>query len=209
MDLNLSTLKDVSNINSNLAINKKNTAQSVSFLNEHNSEISNLYNKLNDGFIMQVPSELVLASAKVKVAFEECLKFFEYEYIPNKGDIEAFTDEEITDEDFDNAEILDSMFVSLSEVVTNQVGERDTLDETIDTGAYEEQEMKDAIYESLNLLSKSERELLMYRFGLDNRDEFDIRQLAKMYHTSNDEMEKRVSKALTNMRAVLSTMIRE
>ena len=204
----LNQVESVSHISKYLA-NKRSDTKSVSFFLSHQDEIYSLYTKLSDKYPLKVPSELALASAKVKVAFEECLKFFEYEYIPNKGDIQTFTDDEITDEDFEYAHLFDDIYVSLDDIVTNDVGERDPLVETMDGGAYEKQEMDDAIYESLYLLTKEDREILIYRFGLAYQDELDIIALAKKYKTSPKEMEKRVNKALINMRAVLSTMIGE
>ena len=197
-------LKDNRTVNDKALIDKN---MRDFFVKKNQSKVDALIEEMDSVSVVKLPMELINSAAKIKVAFKEYLRFMDYEYIPNLEDLKDFTGGYIDDEDILNYELHKEMFVSLSEEVVNEAGESDTFIETFDDGSYQERETKDAIYESLNLLSKQDRDILMYKFGLDDHDELDNKQLATKFHSSLEEMEQKVSNALTNMRSVLETMI--
>ena len=197
-------LKDNRTVNNKALIDKN---MRDFFVKKNQSKVDALIEEMDSVSVVKLPMELISSAAKIKVAFKEYLRFMDYEYIPNLEDLKDFTGGYIDDEDILNYELHKEMFVSLSEEVVNEAGESDPFIETFDDGSYQEREMKDAIYESLNLLNKQDRDILMYKFGLDDHDELDNKQLATKFHSSLEEMEQKVSNALTNMRSVLETMI--
>ena len=177
------------------------------FLNKNEDYIEKIYQELKENSVVSIPDEVFRSVARVKAAFLDCLKLFEYEWVPNHEDLIDFTGGAVSDMDIANYESYNQSFTSLNDICVNDMDEKDLLYETIDNGEYEKTDNDDIVYESLNLLSLDEKELLMHRFGLGEYDELDIPDLSKLYAVSEEEIESRVNTALSHMKSVLETMM--
>lgn len=198
------------NLRQSIAVSDQNKIDEtlcVPFLIKNQKKIEIISSVLKENSLIAFPEEVLLSVAIIRVAFSEYLKFVEHEYTPNFEDLKDFTGDLITDKDIENYFLFNNQFVSMEEVVTNDMGEKDTLDETIDNGDYSRMELEDILYESLYHLDQEEKELLINKFGLDGHDEHDIHQLADIFHISEDEVKRKTTAALNNLRHLMETMM--
>ncbi len=184
-----------------------NKTLNVSFIQNNQLKINSLFQSLKENCVFCFPDEIYLSVAKIKVAIPEYLKLVEYEAFPNYEDLKDFTGSAINDEDIVNYELFTNHTVFIDDVYTNSLGETEPISETISDESYEKLALDDILYESLNLLPNQEREMLMYRFGLDNYDELNINQLSKLFHMSIAETVKSLGTALKDMKNILNTMM--
>ena len=145
--------------------------------------------------------------AKVQKAYQDYRFFVDYEYVPNYEDLKDFTGGAIGDTDIANYEYYLYSLSSLEETTINESGEADTFDETIDDCSFDKLEADDILYESLNLLPKEEKTLIMMRFGLSDYEEHSSSELATLFKVSKDEIEEKITNSLNNLCTVIDTMI--
>ena len=162
--------------------------------------------RLQDDSIVALPRHICNSIAKVKCLIIEYIKDTEHRPI-NDNELIDYAEGAINDEDIYNYHTYGQPYVSLSDFVTNDNGEKETLDETISSGQYEQTEMDDILYESLYLIDPKERSLLIDAYGLEDKEKCSLFQLSKMYHLTLDELMEHLSTAYNNLKKVMLTMM--
>ena len=93
------------------------------FFIKNQKKIEIICSVLKENSVIAFPEEVLLSVAIIRVAFSEYLKFVEHEYTPNFEDLKDFTGDLITDKDIENYFLFNNQFVSMEEVVPNEMGE--------------------------------------------------------------------------------------
>ena len=184
-----------------------NKALSVSFYRLKDNILNHAKTLKDQCPISGMPNDVFLSFAKIEAAFNQYLKYMEYEITPNYDDLKDFTGGAIKDKDIANHLYFKHAFVYLDDICENQYGEAERVLETISDGRYEEVERDDLIYESLNLLSPLDREILTQRFGLLGHDEHSVPELCAHFHLNKNKMTQRLNSALKNMKTIMETMM--
>lgn len=178
-----------------------------SFINANKRLLDKMVEDLETDNVFGFPRKILYSVAKIQKAYQDYRFFVDYEYVPNYEDLKDFTGGAIGDTDIANYEYYLNSISSLEETTVNEVGEVDTIGETINDGSFDKQEADDILYESLNLLPKEEKTLLMMRFGLSDFEEHSSAELATLYQVTQDEIEKKVANSLNNLHTVMGTMV--
>ena len=154
-------------------------------------------------FLLSLPQNIYDSIKKVERMKEEFIRFMEF--VPHDIElVHLLYDDIISDEDMENYKEYGIPYFSIDRPLGDDIHAEETYESLVEDDTYEREDFNDKIYESLNLLNKYDRTLLMQAFGLGEYDEHTMEELSAMYHK---DIEEDYKAALDHFKHHIETML--
>ena len=156
-----------------------------------------------EGRLFPVPQNVYDSIKKVEKMREMFALFMEF--APKDiEEVHSLYDDVLTDEDIENYKRYGQHYFSLDKILWESDIEAETYESLVPDDRYEKEEFDDLIYESLYLLNKYERELLMQSFGIGEYSEHSLEELSRIYHK---DVREDYERALFHFKKNIETMM--